>query len=272
MMGVDVYEMPQLHREVYHGRLRQVKHLIDTGAGVNSKSKEGLTPLHAALCHGHIESMNYLIKSGADVNSKQNTEATPLHFASYFGHYKWVKLLVNAGADVNSIDTDGNTPLMIATMDSVNQFRQSCEICIEMLLHKRAKINISNKYNRNALQAHIAYHYSKNRDFNPRICQVLIAAGELPSLSGEDFVLLRNVLKHDEFIEFVRKELASPGLKIHLKGTIRLILLELDQHKNLFCRTQRLSLPKSLSRHLVLNVRLLDRADYVLDDRYNNDP
>ena len=99
--------------------------LIKYGADVNSKDKEGNTPLHLKRNSKGI--VKLLIENGADVNVKNNEGNTPLHLLKlskiscspfikdkeYFDFY-WngsAKLLIDNGADVNARNNKSETPL-----------------------------------------------------------------------------------------------------------------------------------------------------------------
>ena len=55
----------------------------------------------------------------ADVNSKDKDGWTPLHEAASEGHNQIIKLLVTQGADVNANDDDGETPLDVAAKPEI---------------------------------------------------------------------------------------------------------------------------------------------------------
>ena len=85
---------------------------------VNIKDKYGNTALQHAASGGHVEIVRHLIESGADVNSKNNTGETVLIGASHPGmgmpdkrFIEIIPLLIEAGAKVNIQDTYGLTAL-----------------------------------------------------------------------------------------------------------------------------------------------------------------
>ena len=54
------------------------KFLIEKGADVNTKSRDGSTPLHSAAFLGHTEIAELLIQKGAEVSPKNYRDETPL--------------------------------------------------------------------------------------------------------------------------------------------------------------------------------------------------
>jgi len=81
------------------GDLPSVKRLINKGAAVNAKDKDGWTALmDASFGAGHREVVELLLAHGADVNAKNNNGDTALSLASQNGHEDIEELLLKAGA------------------------------------------------------------------------------------------------------------------------------------------------------------------------------
>ena len=55
-----------------------VEYLVEKGANINAKNRDGKTPLHVANYDAKISS--YLIKNGADINAMDKLDCTPLFF------------------------------------------------------------------------------------------------------------------------------------------------------------------------------------------------
>lgn len=110
-----------LHRAASVDRhLAVVKALLESGADVNARDKQGNTPLNVALRgKGNANKTNLvalLLSSGADPNAKTRVgQSTPLHSAVTLGDIAVVKLLLSHKADVNATDKNGVTPLQEAT-------------------------------------------------------------------------------------------------------------------------------------------------------------
>ena len=82
----------------------QIIELLLKKVDVNSKGKNGCTPLHWAADFGHTEVAELLITAGAEVNATV-TEGpwkgyTPLHFAVSERSLETVKVLIEAGTEL----------------------------------------------------------------------------------------------------------------------------------------------------------------------------
>ena len=99
---------------------------------INSRNKEGISPLHFAVKISRYQYgkdlTKWLIGKGADVNARAKDGKTPLHFAY---RKEVAELLIAKGADVNAKGNDGNTPLHSAN---------STEMA-ELLIAKGADVN-----------------------------------------------------------------------------------------------------------------------------------
>lgn len=99
------------------GNIKQILQLLDMGADVNTKDKEGWSPLLNALGMNHFQAAEILIDAGADVNYKLPTspfDKTPLMKAASVGSLSMVEILLSKGAAVNAKREDGTTALIFA--------------------------------------------------------------------------------------------------------------------------------------------------------------
>ncbi|MCE5316126.1 MAG: ankyrin repeat domain-containing protein [Parachlamydia sp.] len=93
------------------GGVEVLRLVLDAGASVNQKTKDGLIPLFYAAQCGELEAVKELIQRGADINQVDDQGQTPLDWAAYYGKTEAVKELLSLGADVNDpVNTDW-TPL-----------------------------------------------------------------------------------------------------------------------------------------------------------------
>ena len=65
---------------------------------INFKDQFGNTKLHYASKHGKIEEVKFLLELGSNVTSTNNDQKTPLHLAEENGKPKVIKLLLKNGA------------------------------------------------------------------------------------------------------------------------------------------------------------------------------
>lgn len=105
----------QLIEAAERGVLPLVKALLDKGADVNAKEKDGKTALMGGAYGGSPEIIKALIERGAEVNAKEDEGWTALMVAALKGNLSAVEALLDKGADVNAQDKSGFTPLMIAS-------------------------------------------------------------------------------------------------------------------------------------------------------------
>ena len=67
--------------------------------------------LFFAVREGQLYAATLLLDRGAEVNGKDKDGRTPLHYAAHYGHANIAALLLDRGAEVNVKDNEGWTPL-----------------------------------------------------------------------------------------------------------------------------------------------------------------
>lgn len=108
--------------------------LIERGVEINSKDKEGRTPLSWAVMKGDNAVVQLLIERGADINSKDNWGETSLSWAVMKGYKSIVQLLVERKVEIESRNIWGETPLSQAAGNGH-------EAIIQLLIERGAEVN-----------------------------------------------------------------------------------------------------------------------------------
>jgi len=144
------------------GQVDQLKFVLDCGADISGKDKEGATPLHWAAEEGKVDVCELLLKGGAEIDEKDARGNTPLHNAALHGHMNLCEFLLNSGANIDEKSTDGYTPLHYAAgIGHMN-------VC-EFLLNRGA--NIDEKDNAGKTPLHHATYATEMGHMN--ICELL---------------------------------------------------------------------------------------------------
>ena len=136
-----------LHRAAENGHEAVVRLLLEKGADVKAKNKDGRTTLHETVIRGHDKVVRLLLEKGADIEAKDFNVA--LHQAITRGHDKVVRLLLEKGADVNTKDKDGRTALHQAVIEGNGEV-------VRLLLEKGADVEAKDKDGRTTLHKAIA--------------------------------------------------------------------------------------------------------------------
>lgn len=90
--------------------------LLNAGADIEERNRQGWTPLMTASLKGQMDSVRFLLDRGADLHAVNAEGKSAIHYAAMRGGAETVRLLVRLGADVNAADTFGNfTPLHLAS-------------------------------------------------------------------------------------------------------------------------------------------------------------
>lgn len=86
------------------GRVERVVALLQEGAKVNSRDRNGDSPLNMAAAKGNAALTDALLKAGADVNLANLAGVTPLMGAAFSGDVEIVRKLLSAGAKIEPLD------------------------------------------------------------------------------------------------------------------------------------------------------------------------
>ncbi|MDG7052918.1 MAG: ankyrin repeat domain-containing protein, partial [Wolbachia endosymbiont of Alcedoecus sp.] len=164
-----------LHLAIQGNKPSTVKLLLNKGANINAKDKDGKTPLGLAVQEGYtdivqiieqvqsdldkelltavqngdLNKVKSLISRSANVNTRDKYSWTPLHWAAYKGHLEVAEFLVKKGADINAADKGpyGKKSIHVAAENNSKDI-------IEFFLSEGVSINDTDK------QGYTPLHYA----------------------------------------------------------------------------------------------------------------
>ena len=114
----EIPETGPLYYAALCGFLDIVKRLVDSHPeDVNTRGRDGGTPLHAALRNGHSDVALLLLEHNADPNARDKRDETPLQVASRQGDVKAMKFLIDHQANPCAENGDKETALSLASRD-----------------------------------------------------------------------------------------------------------------------------------------------------------
>ena len=96
--GATIHPFPLIDA-AEKGQTEKVKALLEEGADVNAKAKNGITALMWASACGRTVTVHVLLDAGADVTAKDKYGRTALMIAADFGKSEIVVILKNAEAE-----------------------------------------------------------------------------------------------------------------------------------------------------------------------------
>ncbi len=100
----------------YNNDPKVIKKLLDSGADVNVRDTDGLSPLHLAASNNEkLDVIKLLLNKDANVNVRDVNGCTPLHFAARNNkNPDVITALLEKGADGKARDINGNIPFQYA--------------------------------------------------------------------------------------------------------------------------------------------------------------
>jgi ankyrin repeat protein len=88
-------------RLIKKGNLIDLRSLIESGADVNVRSRNGATLLMCAAIEGDLPIIEFLLAHGADVSATDKAGVSALACAALEGQWRAVRALLRSGAPVN---------------------------------------------------------------------------------------------------------------------------------------------------------------------------
>ena len=86
------------------GDVESVKRLIENGADVDAKDKDGEKALHKAAWMGQVEVATFLIEKGVNVNMKNKNNETAAEIALRYGYHQIAELIDDSIKNRKALD------------------------------------------------------------------------------------------------------------------------------------------------------------------------
>ncbi len=139
------------------GDIAKVQSLLQQGANVNGKNKNGFAPLILASLFGKMDVVKLLLDKGADANIQDDGGMAPLILAAGNGNIPLMEMLIDKGAKLDISDSKGRNAAHYAAMRSkLNS--------LQFLLEKGVDFQASDSEGNTPLLAHIANKPAANKD------------------------------------------------------------------------------------------------------------
>lgn len=106
----------ELKTSIHNADFERIAILINAGADVRTRDRNGRSSLHVAASFGNEGLVRTLLKRGHDPNARTKGGVTPLMAATPRGQLGVIALLVAAGADVDQRDQNGQSAVFYAVM------------------------------------------------------------------------------------------------------------------------------------------------------------
>ncbi len=159
----DPFQMTaQLFVAARLGCEREARALIDRGASIDARDREGMTALAKPARAGKVKLVRLFIDKGADVNARSINGSTPLFYAAEADRVEATRVLIDHGADPNIPGRSGERPLAAAYNGSPDS--------VELLLKRGADPNALDDDGKGAMV------YAAGRAYAP-IVALLIGVG-----------------------------------------------------------------------------------------------
>ncbi len=208
----------------YAENLEMVKFLLDRGADINFKNRDGETFLHKT---DNKEIAEFLISQGLNVNEKNNEGVTPLGAAGLKGNLEFMEVLVMNGSQV---DTS-----VLNDVISHSRYDRNFDtdlLVVEFFFKNGVQINAKDKAGFTPL------HYAVANEMNPNFLNILIQKkADLNIKNNEDdtplFVAMYSFIidedEAEEEIENIFKPLLEAGADPNIKNGNGMTVLDIAE-------------------------------------------
>ncbi len=151
----------------------KIKAYLDDGYDVNARAygyshtPEGWSPLHgAALWCNNLESINFLLDEGANINARAKNGQTPLSLvATWRDSAEIITTLLKKNADPNTRNDEGETPFhLIAKKETIHLSEISMSEIIMLFLESGGNIMARDKNGKTPLDYGLNNPKIKNTD------------------------------------------------------------------------------------------------------------
>ncbi len=122
---------------IFKANISRINWYLDAGYDVNTRSKDGVTPLFIAAAKGDDVFFHQLISKGAKTSIQANDNSNLLFAAVIGENINLIRYLIGKGQNINNIGREGNTSLHMA-------FARMNRYIVAILLQEGADPTIAN--------------------------------------------------------------------------------------------------------------------------------
>jgi ankyrin repeat protein len=198
--GDEFQTTTQLFAAARLGCEKEARALLDRGAAIEGRDREGKTALARAAQAGKIKLVTLLLGKGAEINARSVNGSTPLFLAAEADRPPVVQTLLERGADPNVPGRSGLTALAAAAYTG-------SEGTVELLLKHGADPNAVDEDGKGAMV------YAAGRAYAPIVARLIDAGVDVNRRYGHGLTALMWAAGHD----------ASAGLE-DVEATLKLLL------------------------------------------------
>ena len=110
----------------YLNHIKIARILLKRGANAKVSDSNGKTALHFCAVNDDEITLERLLRRKADIDAKDSLGRAPIHYAAACNSLCAVEMLINFNANVDLKDNNGQVPLMLATDRKVKELLQLC--------------------------------------------------------------------------------------------------------------------------------------------------